>query len=48
MGVQLHFLLRLGCHSEQAGDERYLAYDISLVHPLHLPLSHQVHHLVSF
>jgi len=32
------FLLSLGRHSKQAGDEGDLPCDISFVHPLHLPL----------
>ncbi len=47
MGVQLPFLLRLGRHSKQLGDERNLASDISFVYPLHLPFPHDVHHLIA-
>lgn len=47
MDVQLPFLLRLGCHSKQARDERNLACDVPFVSPLHLPFPHEVHHLIA-
>jgi hypothetical protein len=37
MGVQRPYVLRLGCRSEQAGDERDLACAVCFVYPLHLP-----------
>lgn len=41
------YLLRLGCHSEQARDERNLACDVSFVYSLHLSFPHVVHHLIA-
>ena len=41
------FLLRLGGHSKQVGDEGDLPGDVSLVHPLHLSFANHVHGLIS-
>jgi len=41
------FLLRLGGHSKQVGDEGDLPGDVSLVHPLHLSFPNHVHGLIS-
>ncbi len=40
------FLLSLGCHSKQAGDEGDLTSDVAFGHALHLPLADHVHALV--
>ncbi len=47
MGVKLRFLLSLGGHSKQAGDERDLPHDVPFFHATHLPFPDHVHHLVS-
>ena len=47
MGMKAHFLLSLGCHSKQAGDERDVPCDIPLFHPVDLPLADHVHTLVA-
>jgi hypothetical protein len=47
MGRKLPFLLRLGRHSKQAGDERHLPEDVSFFHATHLPFPDHVHHLVA-
>jgi hypothetical protein len=41
------FLLSLGRHSKQAGDERCLTWAVSFVPPSHLSFPNHVHHLVS-
>ena len=41
------FLLRLGGHSKQVGDEDDLPADVSFAHASHLPLPDHVHHLES-
>lgn len=46
-GHEVLFSLSLGCHSKQAGDERYLTHDVPLFDAAHLPFSHHVHHLLS-
>jgi len=40
------FLLSLGCHSKQAGDEGDLTSEVAFGHALHLPLADHVHALV--
>jgi transposase len=47
MGVKPHFLLSLGSHSKQAGDERDLPHDVPFFHATHLPFPHHVHDLIS-
>lgn len=47
LGIKPLCLLRLGHHPKQAGEERDLAGAISLGHPVHLPLSQHVQHLVA-
>ena len=44
--MKLPFLLSLGRHSKQAGDEGDLPSDVSLVHPSDLSLANHVHHFV--
>ncbi len=36
MGVKLPFLLSLGRHSKQTGDERHLPHDVPFFHAMHL------------
>src|SRR5690348_9827388 len=43
---RLPFLLGLGGHSQEAGDEHDLPGDVSFVHVLHLSFAHHVHHLL--
>ena len=45
--MKFPFLLSLGCHSKQAGDERDLVLDVSLPHTVYLPFANHVHHFVS-
>lgn len=40
-------MLRLGCHSKEAGDDGNLPGNVSFPHPSHLSLPNHVHHLVS-
>ncbi len=47
MGVTPRFLLSLGGHSKQAGDEGDLPDDVSFAHPSDLSLAKHVHHLVA-
>jgi hypothetical protein len=47
MRVSARFLINLGSHFKQAGEEHDLALDISLDHPVHLPLANHVHDLVA-
>src|SRR5437773_8010643 len=46
MGMKLPFLLSLGRHSKQAGDERHLPLDGSFAHPSDLSLANHVHDLI--
>ncbi|SRR5712692_4423951 len=46
-GVKHPFLLSLGCHSEQGGDERHLAENISFASSSHLSFPYHVHRLIS-
>ena len=41
------FLLSLGGHSKQTGDEGDLPADVSFAHPSDLSLANPVHHLLS-
>ena len=41
------FLLCLGRHSEEAGDEGDLPADVSFAHPLHLPLANHMHRFIA-
>ncbi len=45
--MKFPFLLSLGCHSKQAGDEGDLPLDVSFAHPSDLSLSNHVHDLVA-
>src|SRR6266700_3156868 len=45
--VTPRFLLSLGGHSKEAGDERHLPQDVSFFHATHLPFPDHVHHLVA-
>ncbi len=47
MGRKLPFLLRLGRHSKQAGDERHLPRALSCVHPMHRSRANQVHRFIA-
>ena len=47
MGRKLPFLLSLGRHSKQAGDEGNLSHDVPFFHPMHLSLPNHVHTLIS-
>jgi len=47
MGVKSHFLLSLGRHFREAGDERNLPQDVPFFHAMHLPFPHHVHDLVA-
>ena len=47
IGVKPRFLLSLGCHSKQAGDERDLPHDVPFFHTTHLPFPHHIHDLIS-
>ena len=44
--MKLPFLLSLGRHSKQAGDERHLPLDVSFAHPSDLSLANHVHDLI--
>src|SRR5207302_2637380 len=46
-GVKPRFLLSLGSHSKQAGDERNLPHDVPLFDATHLPFPDHVHDLIS-
>jgi Insertion element 4 transposase N-terminal len=46
-GREVPFLLSLGRHSQQAGDEGDLPWDVPFFHATHLPFPDHVHHLVS-
>ena len=41
------FLLCLGRHSEEAGDEGDLPADVSFAHPLHLSLANHMHRFIA-
>ena len=41
------FLLSLGYHSKEAGDEGDLPADVSFAHPADLSLANHVHHLIA-
>ena len=45
--MKFPFLLSLGRHSKQAGDEGDLPLDVSFAHPSDLPLANHVHDLIS-
>jgi hypothetical protein len=45
--MKLPFLLSLGRHSKQAGDERNLPQTVPFFDASHLPFPDHVHHLVS-
>ena len=45
--MKFPFLLSLGRHSKQAGDEGDLIRDVSFPHPVYLPLANHVHHFVA-
>ena len=47
MGVTPRFLLSLGGHSKQAGDEPNLPQNVPFFHATYLPFPHHVHELVS-
>jgi hypothetical protein len=46
-GCATPYFLRLGRHSKQARDERYLAGDVSFVYSLHLAFPHDVQHFIT-
>ena len=45
-GRDAPFLLSLGCHSKQVGDERDLPQNVPFLHGTHLPLPDHVHGLI--
>jgi hypothetical protein len=47
MGVRPCFLLSLGGHSKQAGDEHNLPQDVPFFHATYLPFPDHVHDLVA-
>jgi hypothetical protein len=47
MSVKPHFLLSLGGHSEQAGDEGDLPQQVPFFHATHLPFPEHVHPLIA-
>jgi hypothetical protein len=47
MGVKPRFLLSLGSHSKQAGDESNLPQNVPFFHAAYLPFPNHVHDLVS-
>src|SRR6266704_616336 len=46
-GREVPFLLSLGGHSEQAGDEGNLPQDVPFFHATHLPFPDHVHDLIA-
>ena len=47
MSVKPHFLLSLGGHSKEAGDEGGLPQNVPFFHATHLPFPHHVHDLIA-
>ena len=47
MGVKPRFLLSLGNHSKEAGDEGDLPQNVPFFDASHLPFPHHVHDLIS-
>ena len=47
MDVKAHLPVQLRLHPKQAGDEGELILDVSLPHPVYLPLANRVHHFVA-
>jgi len=45
-GRDAPFLLSLGCHSKQVGDERDLPQNVPFLHATHLPLPDHVHDFI--
>jgi len=45
--MEFRHLFCLGNHSKQPGDQHNLPSHIPFCHPLQLPFSHHVHHLIS-